>query len=301
MAVFDLPEINIPSYARFYNFIETKQRFNSNYDIVWSFQYKLPSTSLSGNQWPLTQLGFTTFLTTLTAPTSSLPGQFLGDSDSSLLSGIELYTEGSDVVFTEGSDAILVSDQTLSGNIVKIAFDTTGLYALSGLNNRPGVSYPDTLGYGKGGEAFIIRDFNNNVLCNVGLSTMNTGFSSLSTDNFRTLRFRYANLGRTLHIDYRDATTTTYSPVTTFNLGYRLANFDDLDNVYCGFSFCTPLSDGAGPGAGREALSAGPFFLKDFHIEGYQGGTVLTQTITSEPLSSNPNTSITTVTNITAA
>ena len=299
MAVFDLPDINIPAYARFYNFIETKKRFNSNYDIVWSFQYKLPSTSLSGNQWPLTQMGFTTFLTTLTAPTSSLPGQFLGDSAS--LSGVPLYTEGSDVVFTEGSQDILVNDATLSGNIVKIAFDTTGLYALSGSYNRPGVSYLNSLGYGRGGEAFIIRDFNNNVLCNVPLSTMNTTFSSLSTDDFRTLRFRYANLGRTLHIDYRDATTTTYSPLTTFDLGFRLANFDDLDNVYCGFSFCTPLSDGAGPGAGREALSAGNFFLKDFHIEGYQGGTILTQTLTSQPLSSNPNTSITTVTNITAA
>ena len=299
MAVFDLPEINIPSYARFYNFIETKKRFNSNYDIVWSFQYKLPSTSLSGD-FKQTQLGFTTFLTTLTAPTSSLPGQFLGDSASSLLSGTNLFTEGSDVVFTEGSDSILVNEATLSGNIVKIAFDTTGLYALSGRDNRPGVSYLDSLGYERGGEAFIIRDFDNNVLCNVGLSTMNTGFSSLSAEDFRTLRFRYANLGRTLHIDYRDATTTIYSPVTTFNLGYRLANFDDLENVYCGFSFCTPLSDGAGPGAGREALSAGSFFLKNFHIEGYSGSTVLTQTITSAALSSNPNTNTTTVTNVTA-
>ena len=298
MAVFDLPEIDIPAYARFYNFIETKQRFNSNYDIVWSFQYKLPSTSLSGSAWPTTQVGFTTFLTTLTAPTSSLPGQYLGDSDPFVLSAIggALITEGGDVIFTETSTPLVVDSTTLSGHIVKIAFDTTGLYALSGKAGRPGVSY-----YNTHPQALIIRDFRNKVLCNVPLSSMNTAFSSLSTDAFRTLRFRYANLGRTLYIDFRESTTTTFTPVTSFNLGYTIANFDELDNVYCGFSYCTPLSDGAGPGAGGEALSAGPFFLKDFHIEGYQGGTVLTQTLTSEPLSSNPNTSTTTVTNITAA
>tara|TARA_R110001583_G_scaffold82079_2_gene218209 strand:- start:1155 stop:2045 length:891 start_codon:yes stop_codon:yes gene_type:complete len=295
MAVFDLPEIDLPAYARFYNFIETKKSFNSNYDIVWSFQYKLPSTSLSGSAWPKTQAGFTTFLTTLTSPTSSLPGQYLGDSDSSLLSGVELFTQSSNVVFTEGSTAILVSQAALSGNIVKIAFDTTGLYALSGRNNRTGVSY-----YNTHPQAFIIRDFNNNVVCNVPLSTMNTTFSSLSTDEFRTLRFRYANIGRKLHIDFRESTTTTFTPLTTFNLGYSIGNFDDLDNVYCGFSYCTPISDGGGPGVGGEALSAGPFFLKDFHIEGFQGGTVLTETLTSEPLSSNPNTNTTTVTQITA-
>jgi len=298
MAVFDLPEIDIPAYARFYNFIETKQRFNSNYDIVWSFQYKLPSTSLSGSAWPKTQVGFTTFLTTLTAPISSLPGQYLGDSDPFVLSAIggSLLTEGGDVIFTEGASPLVVDSTTLSGHIVKIAFDTTGLYALSGKAGRPGVSY-----YNTHPQALIIRDFRNKVLCNVPLASMNTAFSSLSTDAFRTLRFRYANLGRTLYIDFRESTTTTFTPVTSFNLGYTIANFDELDNVYCGFSYCTPLSDGAGPGVGGEALSAGPFFLKDFHIEGYQGGTVLTQTLTSEPLSSNPNTSTTTVTNITAA
>jgi len=298
MAVFDLSEINLPAYARFYNFIETKKRFNSNYDIVWSFQYKLPSTSLSGNAWPKTQVGFTTFLTTLTSPISSLPGQYLGDSDPFVLSGAkgsDITTEGGTVIFDESSEALVIDSTTLSGHIVKIAFDTTGLYALSGKAGRPGVSY-----YNTHPQALIIRDFRDNVLCNVPLSSMNTAFSSLSTDDFRTLRFRYANLGRKLHIDFRESTTTLFTPVTSFNLGYTITNFDELDNVYCGFSFCTPLSNGAGPGAGGVALSAGNFFLKDFHIEGYQGGSVLTETITSQPLTSNPNTNITTVTNVTA-
>ena len=37
MAVFDLPEIDLPAYARFYNFIETKKKFNSNYDPVLNY------------------------------------------------------------------------------------------------------------------------------------------------------------------------------------------------------------------------------------------------------------------------
>ena len=42
----------------------------------------------------LYQLGFSTFLTTLSSPVSSLPGQYIGDSDPSLsLSGGQILTE----------------------------------------------------------------------------------------------------------------------------------------------------------------------------------------------------------------
>ena len=36
-------DIVLPNSARYYTFLETKKRYNSNYDIVWSFQYKLPA------------------------------------------------------------------------------------------------------------------------------------------------------------------------------------------------------------------------------------------------------------------
>tara|TARA_R100001163_G_C5040142_1_gene178470 strand:- start:174 stop:1073 length:900 start_codon:yes stop_codon:yes gene_type:complete len=295
MAVFDLPEINLPGYARFYNFADTTKKFNSNYDIVWSFQYKIPSTSFDAPNTTSKnyQAGFTTFLTTLTSPTSSLPGQYLGDSDPSVLSGTALHTEGGDVVFTEGSDAILVNSTAVSGQLLKIAFDTTGLYAVSGRSNRPGVSLHNVHR-----EAFIIRDYQDRVLCNVPLSTCGTTFSAISSEEFRTLRFRYVNLGRKLHIDFRDSNTTSYTKLTTFDLGYRVANFDNLDNVFCGFSYCTPISSSRGTNS--SAASANAFFLKEFTAEGFIGGTVTTQTITSEALSSNPNNNVTTVTNVSA-
>jgi len=292
-------EIHLPPDARSYSFVDTSRAFNSNYDIIWSFQYKLPASSLSGSKWPMNQLGFTTFLTTLTSPTSSLPGQYLGDSDPIVLSASDvsdILTEGLDTADTQ----LVVDSTTLSGTLVKIAFDTTGFYALCGRNNRQGVLMPET-----NPQSFIVRDFRNEVVSNTPLTAMAPTFS-LSTDTYNTLRFRYVNMGRTLHVDFRDSTTTTYSPLTTLKLGYRLANFSDLGNLYVGFSFCTPVcGDGNvdAPWAGYSQLSSGPFFLKDFTAEGFVGSTVTTETLTSAELSAgfaaNPNTSYTTVTNIT--
>ena len=72
-------DINLPGSSRYYTFIETKKNFNSNYDITWSFSYYLPASSIqSHNNY---QLGFSTFLTSLESPVSSLPGQYLGDQD----------------------------------------------------------------------------------------------------------------------------------------------------------------------------------------------------------------------------
>ena len=287
-------DINLPSNARYYTFVEEKKKFNSNYDITWSFQYKIPSSSIehstdTGND--LYQLGFATFLTTLSSPISSLPGQYIGDTDPArALSGGKLFTEGGNaMITTQEEEFIIVEERVLSGTLVKIAFDTTGRYALSGRDSRPGIE-PEYLHR----EALVVRDYNSDVVLNTPLSTMSTTFSSLSTDNFRTLRFRYANLGRKLYIDFRDTTTTTYSTLTTVNLGYRLQDFSNLDNIYCGFAFTTPVD------STNESLCATQFFLKNFHVEGYEGYEVLTETVTSAQIPVSPNTNYSTVTNITA-
>jgi len=123
---------------------------------------------------------------------------------------------------------------------------------------------------------------------------MSTSFSTLSTNTFRTLRFRYINLGQKLHIDVRESDTTTYSSLTTINLNYRLNNTTNLDNIFVGFSLCTPIS------TENYALSAGDFYLRNFHIEGHEGDTVETETVTTPLLSTVPNIPTTTVSNITA-
>lgn len=282
-------DVKLPANARYYNFIETNKNFNSNYDITWSFSYYFPSSSIqSHNNY---QLGFSTFLTSLSSPISALPGQYLGDQDPEyILSAAALLTETPEVLKTEGDSTILLETAILSGSLVKVAFDSTGFYALTGRDDRPGVGLETDCFR----EALIIRDFNHDVIANTPLSTISTSFSALSTDTYRTLRFRYINLGKTLHIDVRESTTTTFSLLTTINLNYSLGSVANLDNIFVGFSLCTPIS------TENYALSAGDFYLRNFHIEGYENDTVETETVTTPLLSVVPNIPTTTVSNITA-
>ncbi len=208
-------DVQLPANARYYTFVETKKNFNSNYDITWSFSYYFPNTSIQ--TWPDYQLGFTTFITSLSYPISALPGQYLGDQDPEyILSAAALTTETSpspgigESLMTEADQTILLESSILSGSIIKIAFDSTGLYALTGRDDRPGVGLTSDCHR----EALVIRDFDHNVLANAPLkdiaveSTTSTGFSTLSTNTYRTLRFRYINLGKKLHIDLRESDTT---------------------------------------------------------------------------------------------
>jgi len=61
-----------------------------------------------------------------------------------------------------------------------------------------------------------------------------------------------------------------------------------------GFSLCTPIS------TTDYALSAGNFYLRNFHIEGYEERTVQTETVTTPMLSVVTNVPTTTVSNISA-
>jgi|TARA_R100000008_G_scaffold79457_1_gene61126 hypothetical protein len=282
-------DIRLPTGSRYYTIIAAKKAFNSNYDVTWSFEYKLPSWCVSA---PLDtyQVGFATFLTNLAYPLCCLPGQYLGDQDPEyILSAHALYTEEPEVLKTEADSSILLQGGILSGMLVKIGFDSTGLYALTGRDDRPGVNDKQT-----NRNAVIIRDFNHNLRGNAPLSTFSSVFTTLTTDTYRTLRFRYVNLGEKLHIDYREADTTTYTLLTTVELGYRSAQLTNLSSVYCGFAFSTPIS------AASDTLSAKSFYLRNFNIEGFEGREVTTETVTTPSLSVNPNTTHTTVTNITA-
>ena len=281
-------DIKLPSDARYFTFVETNKKFNSNYDITWSFEYSLPATNIPD---PANyELGFSTFITNLSAPLSSLPGQYIGDQDPEfILSAHALLTESPLVLKTENDSTILLEGGLLSGSIVKVAFDSTGMYALSGRDDRPGVGLNDV-----NRQSLIVRDVLHNVRANSPLSTISNVFSTLSTDSFRALRFRYVNLGQKIHIDFREDNTTEYTLLTTINIEPRLTNFDNLNNIYCGFSFTTPVS------TTNTGLSAKNFFLRNFNVEGYEGSEVLTETVMTPPLSVNPNTQYTTVTNITA-
>jgi len=290
-------DISLPSLARYYTFVEIKKSFNSNFDITWSFQYKLPSTSFpSSAKSNNYELGFSTFLTNLAQPVSCLPGQYLGDQDPELvLSGKALLTEASEVMKTEADSTILLEGAILSGMLMKVAFDSTGSYALTGRDDRPGVKRHQLLR-----ESIIARDFLHNVIAYNHLSSISTTFSTISTDTYRTLRFRYVNLGRTLYVDSRESDTTTYTLLTAIDMGSRYSTLSNIENIYCGFAFSTPISSTTPAAAGGYTLSAKDFFLRNFHVEGYEGSEVLTETVLTPSLCTLPNVPYTTVTNITA-
>jgi len=299
-------DISLPAEARYYTLVEVGKSFNSNYDITWSFQYKLPSTSFGSTaKFDNYELGFSTFLTNLPRPLSCLPGQYIGDQDPEfILSAYALLTEGyttagalssSEPLKTEGDSTILLEGGLLSGMLVKVAFDSTGKYALTGRDDRPGVKPHQVLR-----ESIITRDFLHNVVVNNHLSSISTTFSTISTDTYRTLRFRYTNLGQTLFIDSRESDTTTYTLLTAISLGTRYSKLSNIENIYCGFAFSTPISANYAATAAAYQLSAKDFFLRNFHVEGYEGSEVLTETIRTPSLSTVPNTPFTTVTNITA-
>ncbi len=279
-------DIKLPAEARYFTFVEQSKKFNSNYDITWSFEYSLPAENIPN---PANyELGFSTFITNLQAPLSSLPGQYIGDQDPEfILSAHALLTESPLVLKTEDNSTILLEGGILSGSLVKVAFDSTGMYALSGRDDRPGVG-PHLINR----ESLVVRDVLHNVRANSPLSTMSNVFSSLSTNSFRALRFRYVNLGQKIHIDFREDNTTDYTLLTTINIEPRLTNFNNLDNIYCGFSFTTPVS------TTNVGLSAKNFFLRNFNIEGFEGSEVLTETVTTPPLSVNSNEFFTTISNI---
>ena len=179
--------------------------------------------------------------------------------------------------------------------LVKVGFDSTGRYALTGRDDRPGVKPNQLLR-----ESIVVRDYLHNVLAYNHLSSISTSFSTISTDTYRTLRFRYVNLGRTLYIDSRDSNTTTYTLLTAIDMGSRYSTLSNLDNIYCGFAFSTPISSTTPAAAGGYSLSAKDFFLRDFHVEGYEGSKVLTETVLTPSLCTLPDKPYTTVSNITA-
>jgi len=280
------PDILLPSDARYYQFVETDLSYNSNYDIVWSLQFKLPGDNVYNSNY---EYAFGTFLTSLTGELSSLPGQYVGDTDPELTVGeASLTTDQSPLssITTEGEINLVIDSTTLSGQLIKVVFDSTGLYGLSGRDSRSGVGEHQIKR-----DSLCIRDYFNDLVLYEHLSAFSSTFS-LTSNEFQTLRVRYANLGTKISIDKK--INTRYQTLTTVELPFRLKEFNNLSNVFVGYSFCTPIS------TQNTALSVGDFFLKNAHIEGLETNEVLTQTITSAPLVFNPNTSFTTVSNITA-
>ena len=242
-----MSEILLPASARYYYIVNKNYSYNSNYDIIWSFQY-----SVSGFDEGISQLGYTTFLTTLASTTSNISaGQYLCTKQSELT-----------------NSAVVLSGNTTSTvnpfNLVTVAFDSTGLFALSS-TTRPGLTsvQPNSL---------IVRGFNSDLLYVLPLSSTSFTIAPTST---QTIRCIYSNGAQTLEIAYRESNTTAYTVLATVSIPYRFINTSNLDSVYCGISYCSPISS--------SSLSSCKMLVNNMHIEGSRNNTTV-EVITAVPL-----------------
>jgi len=218
-------DILLPTTAKCFSF-KNNTAYNSNYDITWSYSSLVSSVSA--------QYGFCTYLTTLsTAPLSALSGQYIGSN--------------------------------IPNNIASIAFDTTGLFALSS-DIRPGVPLTQRKTF-----SLVVRNSSNQVIYNQSLTGTNFNFYNTQ----QVVRCRFSNSQQLLVVDYRKNTESNFINLASIPFSVTINNPSNLDNVYVGFSFCTPIST-----TNTATASA---FVYNFHTDGVRNNTTV-ETITSLPL-----------------
>lgn len=210
------------------NTIAHNVAYNANYDIIWSFDY-----SLSGNN--TSQGSFTTFLFN---GLSSLGGGAPGP-------GGAYYSAGQ---YLSGGNTLIIP--SVSGAILGINFDTTGLFALSGSTaNGLLTSIPKSLSIRYGGTNF-------NYLTSVSLTSLYTDFNLLlSAQEYNRLRFRLTDIGQTLKIDYK--VVDNFVEILTIPVNLDIT---DTTTYKIGIGYTTPVS-------GATATRA-IFSIRDFHVEG---------------------------------
>ena len=273
------PDVVLPANAKYYSFIESKHAYNPDHDITWSFQFAVSSYNAA------TQFAFSTFLlpvsSLLQANLSSVPGHYVGVP----FDEIYLAAESGDVIITESSEPILVYSN-LSGAFCTITFDSTGLFALSGevYFDIPGVSRSRVIP-----NSLIIRDYDYNVVTYSAVSALNTSFLMLTTSKvYQTLRFRYANSGRKLSVDFRPDTSTEFITLTSVIVN---KNYNLPEKAYIGFSFTTPVS--------TTLTRVADMYLKNFHIDGNSTSTTI-ETLTRPSLTATKYQNYSLLTGVTA-
>lgn len=225
--------------------------FNALHDITWSFQY-----SLCGP--PNSTGGFTTFL--YDASTPLLTG---GGVRSGLCYGPYVVTD--DLLISPTSEDkvsiakpefdgyVIISTNVneyifqpgLSGAVVGVGFDSTGLFATRKRGFLTGElsATPNTISV-RSKQDFVYQ------------GSCVSPFNVLeNTEVYRTLRINLTDLGQTINIHLKNTSTGKYDLVNSFDTGLLFT-----DNKMCkiGFSFASPV------GVSYKACLK----LKDFHYHG---------------------------------
>ena len=210
------------------NTIAHDSAYNANYDIIWSFDY-----SLSGNN--TSQGSFTTFLFDgLSSFGGGAPGP-----------GGAYYSAGE---YLSGGNTLIIP--SLSGAILGINFDTTGLFSLSSPTaNGVTTTIPNSLSIRYGQTNF-------DYLTSISLTSLYTDFDLLlSAQEYNRLRFRLTDIGQTLKVDYRISNNFTEILTIPVNL-----NITDYTTYKVGIGYTSPVSG--------EAATQAIFSIRDFHVEG---------------------------------
>jgi hypothetical protein len=210
------------------NTIAHNVAYNANYDIIWSFDY-----SLSGNN--TSQGSFTTFLFDgLSSFGGGAPGP-----------GGAYYSAGQ---YLSGGNTLIIP--SVSGAILGINFDTTGLFAISGsAANGLLAPIPKSLSIRYGQTNF-------QYLTSVTLTSLYTDFDLLlSAQEYNRLRFRLTDIGQTLKVDYK--VSDSFAEILTIPVNL---NITDSTTYKVGIGYTSPVS-------GASATQA-IFSIRDFHVEG---------------------------------
>jgi hypothetical protein len=202
--------------------------YNANYDIVWSFDY-----TLSGSG----QGSFTTFL--FDGGVQTLTGGGIGKGGA--YCNIDNITVNSAFTTVDG----------VSGAILGINFDTTGIFALSG-NGVAGISASDINSISiRSGQSALFG-----LLTSVAISSVDTEFNLKTGEGFNRLRFRLTDIGQTIIVS-RQSTTGKFVDILSTPTNLTI-NDDTLYKI--GIGYTSPVS-----GASSTKCK---FAIRNAHFEG---------------------------------
>ena len=237
--------------------LASKNSYSCMYDIVWSFDY-----AISGNS--STEAGFTVFLTTssnrLSGGNSSIDLGYSGVSALGLPYSVK---------------------PGVSGAVIAIGFDTTGLFAASatsGAFTRDGINSTKAIKNSIAIRGSAPTFSYNTYSYNVPISSLNSTFNIVeSAANFKTVRARLGNIGRTIYIDYRNNPKEQFQKILEkdVTLGLPITAF-----LHAGISFATAIS-------ASQTNAVGNIFLKNFHVEGSRNPN-LNKSVISDPTTIPP-------------
>lgn len=238
----------LPNTTKCINFA-SNGAYSPFFDIVWSFDY-----AIVGGQ--NVEGGFTVFLMENIPLVGGNPGIDLGYSGLS------------------SSSLPYSINRGISGAILGVGFDSTGLFATSATVGsyvvRDGINennvIPNSVTIRGGAPSYSFEEYN---FVKPISSLIDTPFSVVESNNivkYKTIRARLGNLGRTFYVDYRNNPKEYFKNIIT----HDVTLYPSVTSLYrVGVSFATPIETVA-----RKAI--GNIYLKNFHVEGTSNDNLYT-------------------------